>query len=116
MTTPESDGTTLPFPGSAPAAPATEPVPAPAPGSGAPAPMAPGSKDPAPGDPADRKPLPLVGTVVWGLVLAFLALLTIVVRQSGIVLDLGQTLIWLLLGAGLAMVVGGALSLGRRKR
>ncbi|WP_035750187.1 hypothetical protein [Arthrobacter sp. 35W] len=63
-----------------------------------------------------ESPSPLVGTMVWGLVLAALAVLTIVARQAGLVLDLGQILIWLLLGAGVAMVVGGAASLARRKK
>ncbi|MCU1574102.1 MAG: hypothetical protein JWO93_2184 [Micrococcaceae bacterium] len=56
-----------------------------------------------------------VGTVVWGLVIVALAALLVVVQQAGLRLDPGQVVIWLLLGAGAAMVLGGAASAARRR-
>jgi hypothetical protein len=56
-----------------------------------------------------------VGTVVWGLVIVALATLLVVVQQAGLRLDPGQVVIWLLLGAGAAMVLGGAVSAARRR-
>jgi len=57
-----------------------------------------------------------VGTVVWGAVVVALGILIIVTRQAGLYLDAGQTAIWLLFGAGAAMVAGGAVNLLRRKQ
>jgi len=68
-------------------------------------------KHPSPG----RHPV-RVGTVVWGAVVVALGILVILTRQAGLSLDAGQTAIWLLLGAGVAMVAGGALNLFRRQQ
>ncbi|MHA7306894.1 hypothetical protein ACX80E_16895 [Arthrobacter sp. TMN-49] len=56
-----------------------------------------------------------VGTIVWGAVVVVLGILIILTRQAGLSLDAGQTAIWLLFGAGVAMVTGGAINLLRRK-
>jgi predicted phage tail protein len=56
-----------------------------------------------------------VGTIVWGAVVLALGTLIILTRQAGLHLDAGQTAIWLLFGAGVAMVAGGAINLLRRK-
>ncbi|POH74177.1 hypothetical protein [Arthrobacter glacialis] len=56
-----------------------------------------------------------VGTIVWGAVVVALGILIILTRQAGLSLDAGQTAIWLLFGAGVAMVAGGAINLLRRK-
>ncbi|MDJ0317014.1 MULTISPECIES: hypothetical protein [Arthrobacter] len=66
-----------------------------------------------PGDPA-RHPV-RVGTLVWGAVVLVLGTLIILTRQAGIFLDAGQTSMWLLLGAGVAMVAGGSVKLLRKK-
>ncbi|WP_258066562.1 hypothetical protein [Arthrobacter sp. GMC3] len=57
-----------------------------------------------------------VGTIVWGAVVVALGILVILTRQAGLSLDAGQTAIWLLLGAGAAMVAGGAVNLFRKKQ
>lgn len=57
-----------------------------------------------------------VGTVVWGAVIATLALLIILSSQLRLELDAGLTAMWVLLGAGVAMVAGGAVNLLRRRR
>jgi hypothetical protein len=64
---------------------------------------------------SDERPAIRVGTVVWGLVIVALGTLLVVVQQAGLRLDAGQVVIWLLLGAGVAMVVGGAASAARRR-
>ncbi len=56
-----------------------------------------------------------VGTMVWGAVVVAMGILIIVVNQAGLNLDAGQTAMWLLLGAGVAMVAGGAVNLLQRK-
>ncbi|MCU6479247.1 LPXTG-motif cell wall-anchored protein [Arthrobacter silviterrae] len=56
-----------------------------------------------------------VGTLVWGAVVVVLGILVIASRQAGLRLDTGQTAMWLLFGAGLAMVAGGAVSVLRKK-
>lgn len=63
---------------------------------------------------AGRHPL-RVGTMVWGAVVVVLGILVIVVNQAGLHLDAGRTAMWLLLGAGVAMVAGGAVNLLQRK-
>ena len=68
---------------------------------------------PKPAQPA-RHPL-RVGTLVWGAVVVVLGILVIVVTQAGLSLDAGQTAMWLLLGAGVAMVAGGAINLLQHK-
>lgn len=57
-----------------------------------------------------------VGTIVWGAVVVALGILVILTRQAGLALDAGQTAIWLLFGAGVAMVAGGAVNVFRKKR
>ena len=56
-----------------------------------------------------------VGTIVWGAVVLVLGILIIVMNQAGLDLDAGQTAMWLLLGAGVAMVAGGAVKLLSKK-
>ncbi|NVM97138.1 hypothetical protein G6035_00460 [Arthrobacter sp. SDTb3-6] len=56
-----------------------------------------------------------VGTVVWGAVVVAIGLLVLATRQAGLHLDTGQAAMWLLLGAGLAMVAGGAVNVLRKK-
>ena len=63
----------------------------------------------------DRKPA-RVGTVVWGAVVVVLSVLIMLSSQLGLRLDAGQTAMWVLLGAGVAMVAGGALRLLRKKQ
>ncbi|PYG99614.1 hypothetical protein CVV67_14890 [Arthrobacter stackebrandtii] len=78
----------------------------------------------APGTPAAERQEPAtrpaghtlrVGTMVWGAVVVALGILVIVVNQAGLNLDAAQTAMWLLLGAGVAMVAGGAVNLLQRK-
>ncbi|WP_425859941.1 hypothetical protein [Arthrobacter sp. TWP1-1] len=57
-----------------------------------------------------------VGTIVWGAVVLVLGILIIVMNQAGLDLDAGQTAMWLLLGAGVAMVAGGAVKLLGKKQ
>ena len=56
-----------------------------------------------------------VGTLVWGAVVVVIGLLVLATRQAGLQLDTGQATMWLLFGAGLAMVAGGAVNVLRRK-
>lgn len=57
-----------------------------------------------------------IGTVVWGLIVAVLGSLMVIARQTSIQLDPGQVTIWVLLGAGLAMVIGGIATAATRRR
>ncbi|HEY8295691.1 MAG TPA: hypothetical protein VIG41_10160 [Micrococcaceae bacterium] len=57
-----------------------------------------------------------IGTVVWGLIVAVLGALIIIARQASIQLDPAQVAIWLLLGAGFAMVIGGIASAATRRK
>ncbi|MDQ6755288.1 MAG: hypothetical protein M3017_18250 [Actinomycetota bacterium] len=57
-----------------------------------------------------------IGTVVWGLIVAVLGALIIIARQAPIQLDPAQVAIWLLLGAGFAMVIGGIASAATRRK
>lgn len=57
-----------------------------------------------------------VGTMVWGAVVLVAGILIILSSQLDINLDPGLTAMWLLLGAGAAMVAGGAVKLLRKKQ
>ncbi|WP_269937594.1 hypothetical protein [Arthrobacter sp. HY1533] len=57
-----------------------------------------------------------IGTIVWGTVVLVAGILVILSSQLSINLDPGLTAMWLLLGAGAAMVAGGAVKLLRRKQ
>lgn len=57
-----------------------------------------------------------VGTIVWGAVVLVAGILLILATQLDLNLDAGLTTMWLLLGAGVAMVAGGAVNLLRRKQ
>lgn len=57
-----------------------------------------------------------VGTIVWGTVVLVAGILVILGSQLSINLDPGLTAMWLLLGAGAAMVAGGAVKLLGRKQ
>lgn len=56
-----------------------------------------------------------VGSIVWGAIVVVVGVLMIAARQAGLSLDAGQTAMWVLFGAGLAMVLGGAVSIMRRR-
>lgn len=55
------------------------------------------------------------GTVVWGAIIMVLGIILIAAKQANLTLDPGQTAMWLLLGAGVVMVAGGAVHVLRRK-
>lgn len=57
-----------------------------------------------------------VGTIVWGAVVLVAGILLILSSQLDLRLDAGLTVMWLLLGAGVAMVAGGAANLLRKRR
>jgi predicted phage tail protein len=54
------------------------------------------------------------GTVVWGAVILVIAALILLSLLTGIRFDLGIVLLGLLIGAGLALVLGGISSMTRR--
>ncbi|ALE07998.1 hypothetical protein AL755_18880 [Arthrobacter sp. ERGS1:01] len=56
-----------------------------------------------------------VGTLVWGVIVVAIGVLVILTRQAGLGLAPGQIAMWLLFGAGVAMVAGGAINLAVRK-
>ncbi len=56
-----------------------------------------------------------VGTVVWGAVVLVMGLLIILSTQLNLDLNAGLTAMWLLLGAGVAMLAGGVIDLIRKK-
>lgn len=55
-----------------------------------------------------------VGTVVWGLIVLALAVLIIVAQLGLVVLNGTYVLIGLMIGAGIALVLGGVLSARKR--
>jgi hypothetical protein len=55
------------------------------------------------------------GTVVWGAVILVVAVLILVSLLTGIRFDLGIVFLGLLIGAGLALVLGGISSMTRRQ-
>lgn len=55
-----------------------------------------------------------VGTVVWGLIVLALAVLIIVAQLGIVTLNGTYVLIGLMIGAGVALVVGGLLSARKR--
>ena len=59
-------------------------------------------------------PAPRVGTVVWGLIVLALAALIIVAQLGIVTLNGTYVLIGLMIGAGVALVVGGLLSARKR--
>lgn len=81
-----------------------------------PPPASPAEEDYLPEPERERRPL-RVGTVVWGLVLAAVGGLVLVVQLTDIRLDAGMVLLGLLIGAGAALVIGGLLAvLGRNRK
>lgn len=76
-----------------------------------------GPQDPKTGRSGSEPSRPVrIGTVVWGLIVAVLGALIIIARQAAVQLDPAQVAIWLLLGAGFAMVVGGVASAATRRK
>lgn len=63
----------------------------------------------------ERRPA-RVGTVVWGLIIMALAGILILAEVVTISLDFGQVMIGLLIGAGLALVIGGLISAKNREK
>ncbi|WP_253182802.1 hypothetical protein [Arthrobacter sp. SW1] len=59
---------------------------------------------------------PRVGTVVWGLVVMALAALIVISKLGLVALDGNLVLIGLMIGAGAALIIGGLVSAGTRKR
>lgn len=74
----------------------------------------PGLQNSPAGTRAGRHPA-RVGTIVWGAVVLVAGILLILATQLDLNLDAGLTTMWLLLGAGVAMVAGGAVNLLQRK-
>ena len=66
--------------------------------------------EPGAGGPAPAR----VGTVVWGLIVLALAALIIVAQLGIVALNGTYVLIGLMIGAGVALVVGGLLSARKR--
>ncbi|TQJ60152.1 hypothetical protein FBY30_2413 [Arthrobacter sp. SLBN-83] len=66
--------------------------------------------EPGTGDAAPAR----VGTVVWGLIVLALAALIIVAQLGIVTLNGTYVLIGLMIGAGVALVVGGLLSARKR--
>ncbi|MDP9986265.1 hypothetical protein J2S98_001418 [Arthrobacter oryzae] len=66
--------------------------------------------EPDTGGPATAR----VGTVVWGLIVLALAVLILVAQLGIITLNGTYVLIGLMIGAGVALVVGGLLSARKR--
>lgn len=64
---------------------------------------------------AAKRPSPRVGTMVWGAVVIAVAALVVIARMTSIQLDPAMTAMWILLGAGLAMVAGGAAYVLRKR-
>lgn len=59
------------------------------------------------GEPTTVRDRPRPGTIVWGLIIVVLAALLIVAEFASFSIDMGQVLIALLIGAGIALLVGG---------
>lgn len=57
-----------------------------------------------------------VGTIVWGLILTALAIILVLAEASSITLNTSQVVIGLLIGAGLALVIGGLVSAPNRQK
>ena len=57
-----------------------------------------------------------VGTIVWGAVIIAAGILIIISSQLNLNLDAGLSVMWLLLGSGVAMVAAGAVKLLHRRR
>lgn len=67
-------------------------------------------------EPAQTRRRPRVGTIVWGLIVIALAVVLILAELATLNLDMGQVMIGLLIGAGLALVVGGVISASNREK
>jgi hypothetical protein len=66
--------------------------------------------------PAEAKRRPRVGTVVWGLIVIAMAVVLLLAEMATLSLDMGQVVIGLLIGAGLALVIGGVISASNREK
>ncbi|HET7414899.1 MAG TPA: hypothetical protein VFI97_04300 [Arthrobacter sp.] len=66
--------------------------------------------------PARPRRRPRAGTIVWGLFVIALAVVLILAEVPTLNLDMGQVIIGLLIGAGLALVIGGVISAGNREK
>jgi hypothetical protein len=55
-----------------------------------------------------------VGTIVWGLVIAVIGGLILAAQLADITFDLGYVFLGLLLGSGLALVIGGLIAATRK--
>lgn len=69
-----------------------------------------------PARPARPRRRPRAGTIVWGLIVMALAVVLILAEVPTLNLDMGQVIITLLIGAGLALVIGGVISAGNREK
>lgn len=69
-----------------------------------------------PSKPAEAKRRPRVGTVVWGLIVIALAVVLLLAEMATLSLNMGQVIIGLLIGAGLALVIGGVISASNREK
>lgn len=58
---------------------------------------------------------PRVGTIIWGLVAVVIGALVLIGELTGLVFDPVLVFMVLLVGAGAALIIGGLLSMNRRK-
>lgn len=66
-----------------------------------------------PTDSNDLRPRP--GTIIWGVITVVIAALILIGELTGLVFDPVLVVMILLIGAGAALIVGGILSMNRRK-
>lgn len=72
--------------------------------------------EPIRGTEAETKRRPRVGTIVWGLIVIALAVVLLLAEVATLSLNMGQVIIGLLIGAGVALVVGGVIAAGNREK
>ncbi|WP_323959146.1 hypothetical protein GC088_11450 [Arthrobacter sp. JZ12] len=63
----------------------------------------------------DPKTSPRAGTIIWGAVAVVIGVLILLGELTGIVLDPVLVVMVLLIGTGAALIVGGVLSMNRRR-
>lgn len=62
----------------------------------------------------NNDPRPRAGTIIWGVLAIIIGILVLAGELTGLVLDPVLVVMVLLVGTGLALIVGGVLSMNRR--